>query len=76
MFGEFYEAGKRKTSLAKYSVELNGTNASAPNTVFECVRQTLHVYVCENVCTQTRFNRYTTTHTLLQLISRDTTRNL
>ena len=44
MFGEFNEATQPKASLAKYSIEFNDLavqNASAPNTVFETVRQTL-----------------------------------
>ena len=50
MFGEFNEAAHPKTSLAKYSIEFNFfgcTNASASNSVFEAVRQTLHITVCE-----------------------------
>ena len=31
----------------------SGTNASASNSVFEAVRQTLHIIVCEKVCGQT-----------------------
>ena len=57
MFGEFNETAQPKTSLAKYSIEFNlfsCTNASASNSVFEAVRQTLHITVCEMVCGQTR----------------------
>ena len=43
--GEFNEAGKPKTSVAKYSREF--IDFAAPNTVFEAVRQTLHITVCE-----------------------------
>ena len=39
LYGEFNEAGKPKTSLAKYSVEFNGFNAAEPNSVFKVVRQ-------------------------------------
>ena len=55
MFGEFNEAAQLETSRAKYSIEFNdsGTNASASNSVFEAVRQTLHITVCEKVCGQT-----------------------
>ena len=42
----FNDVGK---PLAKYSVEFN----NFPNTVFETVRQTLHITVCEKVCGQT-----------------------
>ena len=52
LFGEFNEAGKPKTSLAKYSVEFN--HFAVPQrphqrTVFEAVRQsyTLHITVCK-----------------------------
>ena len=45
----FKEAAQLKTSLAKYSI-----NASASNSVFEAVRQTLHITVCEKVGGQTR----------------------
>ena len=44
MFGEFNEP--IITSLAKYSIEFNDLavqTPSAPNTVFEAVRQTLHI---------------------------------
>ena len=57
MFGEFNEATQLKTSLAKNSIKFNdfsGTNASASNSVFEAVRQTLHITICEKVCGQTR----------------------
>ena len=50
------EAGKLKTSLAKYSIKFNDfavQNASALKKVFEAVRQTLHITVCEKVCGQT-----------------------
>ena len=54
MFREFNEAAQLKTSLAKNSIEFNDfTNASASNSVFEAVRQTLHITVCEKVCGQT-----------------------
>ena len=45
----FKEAALLKTSLAKYSI-----NASASNSVFEAVRQALHITVCEKVGGQTR----------------------
>ena len=56
MFGEFNEATQLKTSLAKYSIEYNRvsrTNTSASNSVFEAVRQILHIAVCQKVCGQT-----------------------
>ena len=59
MFGEFNEAAQLKTSLAKYSIEFNDfsrTIASTLKSVFEAVRQTLHITVCEKVCGQTNTN--------------------
>ena len=55
MFSEFNETAQPKTSLAKYSIEFNdlAVDASAPNSVFEAIRQTLHIVVCEKVCGQT-----------------------
>ena len=50
MFGEFNETTQLKTALAKYSID-----ASASNRVFEAVRQTLHLTVCEKVCGQTMY---------------------
>ena len=53
--GEFNEAGKPKTSVAKYSREF--IDFAAPNTVFEAVRQTLHNTIFEKVCGQTILHR-------------------
>ena len=57
MFGEFNEAAQPKNSLTRQifnRIQLfSCTNASAPNSVFEAVRQTLHINVCEKVCGQT-----------------------
>ena len=57
MFGEFNEVTHLKTSLAKYSIEFNDLAVQiGPHRialVFEAVRQTLHITVCENVCGQT-----------------------
>ena len=52
MFGEFNEASKPNTSLAKYSLEFDDfaePNMSAPKTALEAVRQTLHITVCEKL---------------------------
>ena len=59
MLDEFNEPAQPKTSLANYPIEFNDffrANASVPNNVFEAVRQTLHITVCEKVCRQTRVN--------------------
>ena len=54
MFGEFTEPSQLKTSLAKYSIEFNDLAVQASsNSVFEAIRQTLHIVVCEKVCGQT-----------------------
>ena len=53
MFGEFNEAAQLKTSLAKYSIEFNELAVQTrPHriTVFEIVRQILHITVGEKVC--------------------------
>ena len=56
VFGEFNKATQLKTSLVKYSIEFNDLAAS--NSVFEAVRQTLHITVCdEKVCGQTMWPR-------------------
>ena len=58
MFGEFNEAGRPKTSLAKYSVEFNDFAET------QCLQRRLylrlyckanrtHITVCEKVCEQT-----------------------
>ena len=60
MFGEFNEATQLKTSLAKYSVEFNDLAVQMrPHRiyVFEAVRQTLYITVCEKVCGQTSVGR-------------------
>ena len=51
---EFNEATQPKTSLAKYSIEFN--DVATPNTVFEAVRQTLHITVYEKICRQTNYS--------------------
>ena len=50
--GEF-EAGKPKASLAKYSVKFNDFAVQMRplrKTVFEAVRQTFHINVCQKSC--------------------------
>ena len=61
MFGEFNEATQLKTSLAKNSIKLNDLVVQMrPHRIFiifEAVRQTLHITVCEKVCGQTTKKR-------------------
>ena len=57
MFGELNEATQLKSSLAKYSIEFNDLAVQMrPHRigVFEAVRQTLHITVCEKVCGRLR----------------------
>ena len=60
MFGEFNEATQLK-NLTRQKFDkiqrFSGTNASASNSVFEAVRQTLHITACEKVCRQTNFSQ-------------------
>ena len=49
MFGVFNEAAQPKTPFAKYSIEFNAYKCVASNSVFEAVRQTLHITLCEKV---------------------------
>ena len=56
MFGEFNEAAKLKTSLAKYSIEFNVLAVqTCPHRIayLRLFSQTLHITVCEKVCGQT-----------------------
>ena len=59
MFAVFNEAAQPKTPFAKYSIEFNAYKCVASNSVFEAVRQTLHITVFEKVCGQTKCNRLT-----------------
>ena len=59
MFGEFNEAAQPKNLTRQIfnRIELfSCTNTSASNSVFEAVRQSLQITVCEKVCGQTNVN--------------------
>ena len=55
MFGEFNEAGKLKTALAKYSIKFNNfaeSQRSHGRIILGAVRQAFHITACDKVCGQ------------------------